>query len=43
MLDILNAIDNHTTLTDYFISDFVGIYFNFVGNKFRPTTALAYL
>ena len=36
-------MDNHTTWPDYFRSDFVGLYFNFVRNKFSVKTAFTCL
>jgi hypothetical protein len=38
-----NYMDNHTTWPDYFRSEFVRLYFNFVRNKFRARTAFTCL
>jgi len=35
MLDIQTVMDSLSTWPDYFWSDFVRLYFNFVRNKFR--------
>jgi hypothetical protein len=42
-LNILTVVDNHTTWSDYFGSDFVQLYFNFVRHKFRAKTAFTLL
>ena len=34
MLNILTVMDNHTNCSDYFCSDFVGLYFTFLETSF---------